>query len=123
MIHHYIIKAKTNSYFRILYDIDEVEDTHELDQLLIDEDLKQNDEDDNHEVIMQQNEEIKSGIIEIVKEEQIIKEKFDEINNSECIKILQYILYILCIFIFLYNKWRIETNLYFLLILVKYYLI
>ena len=48
---------------------------------------------------MQQNEETKSDIIEIVKEEQIIKEQSYEIYNSECFKILEYIHNILGIFI------------------------
>ena len=39
--------------------------------------------------------------MEIAKEEQIIKEQSDEINNSECFKILEYIHNILGIFIFL----------------------
>ena len=91
--------------------------------MLIDEDLEQNDEDDSQVDIKQQNEETKSDIIEIVKEEQTVNEQSDEINNSECFRILQYIHNILGIFIFLYYKWRIGTNLYFLLIWVKYYLI
>ena len=96
---HYIIKAKTNHYFRKLNNIDGDKDTHDLDQWLYDEDLERKHEDHNQEAVKQQNEEIKSDIIEIVKEEQKAKEQCDEINNSECFKILQYIHNILGIFI------------------------
>ena len=96
---HYIIKAKTNLYFRKLNNIDGDKDTHDLDQWLDDEDLERKHEDHNQEAVKQQNEEIKSDIIEIVKEEQKAKEQSDEINNSECFKILQYIHNILGIFI------------------------
>ena len=94
-----IIKAKTSRYFRNLNNIEGGEHTHDLDQWLVDEDFERKHEDHNQEAVKQQNEEIKSDTIEIVKEEQIIKEKSDEINNSECFKILQYIHNILGIFI------------------------
>ena len=107
-----IIKSKTDRYFRNLNNIHGDEDTHDLDQWLVDEDLERKHKDDNQEAIKQQNEEIKSDIIEIVKEEQTIKKQSDEIKNSECFKILEYIHNILGIFIFLYYKWRIEKNSY-----------
>ena len=68
--------------------------------MLIDEDLEQNDEDDSQVDIKQQNEETKSDIIEIVKEKQTVNEQSDEINNSECFRILQYIHKILGILYF-----------------------
>ena len=100
LTHHYIIKAKTNRYFRKLNNIEEDENTHDLDQWIVDEDLVQDDEDNNREAIKQQNEETKSDIIEILKEEQTIKEQSDEINNLECFKTLKYIRNILGNFIF-----------------------
>ena len=97
-----IIKTKTSRYFRKLNNIGGDENTQELDQWIVDEELEQNDEDleqknedENQETIKQHNEETKSDIIEIVNEEQS-----DEINNSECFKTLQYIHKILGIFIF-----------------------
>ena len=123
MTRNNIIKAKTDCYLKKLNSIDGDEDTKDLDQWIIDEDLEQKYEDHNQETIKQQNEETKSDIIETLKDEQTTKEQSDEVNNSECFRILQYINNILGNFKFLYYKWRIETDLYFLLIWVKYYFI
>ena len=100
LTHFNIIKAKTNRYFRKLNNIDGDDDTHDLDQWLIDEDSEWKYENDNQEVIKQQNEETKSKIKKIVKEEQTMKKQSEEINNTECFKILQYIHNILGNFIF-----------------------
>ena len=99
MVLYNIFKANTDRYFRKLHNIAGDEDTQELDLWIIDQDLGRKYEDDNQESVKQQNEETKSEIIEIVKEEKTIEDQFDEINNSECFKILQLIHKILSIFI------------------------